>query len=63
MNYKIKFKIGEKKMLTRIKANNEDDAEYKLRGKIEILSIEEERPDNSNGNDPVDGLKNMFGIK
>ena len=41
MKYKVYFEIYDKKMVTEIEANSKEDAEYKLRGKIQIHKIEE----------------------
>ena len=41
MIYKVYFEIYDKKMVTEIEANSKEDAEYKLRGKIQIHKIEE----------------------
>lgn len=41
MRYKVYFEIYGKKMVAEIEASSKEDAEYKLRGKIQIHKIEE----------------------
>lgn len=41
MKYIIYFQFFNKKMKTTIKANSKEEAEYLLRGKIEVLKVEE----------------------
>ena len=41
MKYKIYFKIYDKKMQATIEANTKEQAEYLLRGKLEVVKIEE----------------------
>lgn len=49
MKYKIYFEIYGKKLVAEIDARNETDAEYKLRGKIQIHKIEETKSANDFG--------------
>ena len=56
--YNIKFQIGKKRMQLTIEADSEEDAKYKLFGKIKVDSVEEVPVDKS-----VEYLKNIFGMK
>lgn len=55
--YTVYFELFGKKMKTTIEAKSEEDAKYKIMGKIKWHKIE---PDES---DTLQGLKDIFGIK
>ena len=58
MKYNIKFSLGNKKMQMIIKAKSANEAEYLLRGKIKIESIEEVEPEpNYKTSDVIEFLK------
>ena len=52
--YTIYFEIYDKKMKTTVEALNENDAKAKVKKKINFIKVVE--------NDPLDFLKNIFGI-
>ncbi len=65
--YQIKFELFGKKMKVKLKANSKEDAEYRLRGKINIHEITEcELPNkeslyNTQQDEEIfDNLKNVF---
>ena len=60
MKYKLYFEIYGKKMQCIIEANNENDAEYKLRGKIKVLKTEKIIEEND---DMLNNIKDLFGMK
>lgn len=55
-NYRIYFEIFGKRMVTNIEAKNEQDAEYLLRGKINIIEIQ----DKTSGDQLFNDLFNNF---
>ena len=63
MKYSIWFQLYNKKQKCTIEADNKDDAEYKLRGKIKINKIELCTDNKDDVVDVVDDLMGMFGMK
>lgn len=60
MKYLIYFELFGKKMKYIIEANNEQDAEYKLRGKIKIHNVREIGQNDKENIDLPDFMKDVF---
>ena len=72
MVYKLYFQINDKKFKVEVNAGSKAEAKLKLLEKIEFIKIEGENPEEESSSDffnfdrdgdPVDYLKQMFGMK